>query len=342
MKNFAKGLIVVALSLVIIPLATVFISSLINDNALPASSPEVSLDADPSDKPNGLEYELIDTVLVYDTVSMTQSELSTEQYLVRAVLGTLSPYAHDELIKAQSVLMYTYILGRRLEELDTPTPELHGCDISTDTNLYFPLVDEDSFYAQYGDEADELVVKVTKLVQETMGEYLSYDESPIVVAFCFSCGGRTESASDVLGEDVPYLKSVSCEYDADYTIDVTYSKTEVFARVATKNDAITLLGDPSGWIVPVEVTGTGYVKQVLVGSDNVISGATLASWLNLPSARFTVSYSDEFMRFTFKVSGNGNLLGLSQYGANEMANRGWTYDEILMYFFSDTQICKSA
>ncbi len=335
MKNFAKGLIVVALSLILVPLVPAVVSSFFDD--------EVAVNAPAQlDKPQATEaYGLIESVSVYDTVSQTVKTYAIEDYLVQAVLGTLSANAEPELVKAQAVLMYTYILGRRLEETESPTPELNGCDISTDTNKYLPIVSREDFIASNGDEALTLWENVSEEVNEVIGEYIAFDGYPIVPAYCFSCGGRTESALDVLGEDVEYLQSVESEYDSDYISEAAYSKMELFARITTKSEGITLLGEPSEWIVPVEVTPSGYVKTVLLDLKYTVSGAELAGWLNLPSARFKVSYSEEFERFTFEVSGSGHLVGLSQYGANEMARRGSSYDKILKYFFTGVTIEES-
>ncbi len=42
--------------------------------------------------------------------------------------------------------------------------------------------------------------------------------------------------------------------------------------------------------------------------------------------------------FTITGSGSGHNLGLSQYGAKAMAERGWTYDEILEFYYTDITI----
>lgn len=337
MKNFVKGLAFVALALVIIPLIPAIFSA--DSRRQPKSeSPAVPAIS------NNIEtktFDFIDEVSVYDIVSGKVIVYSCGDYLRAAVMASVSPAAEKELLKAQTVLMYTYILGRRIDELAQPTPELQGCDISTDTNKYISLMSDDDAKLIYKENADEYISNVTAAVSEVMGEYISYNSKPIVPAYCFSCGGVTESALTVLGSDVPYLKSVESEYDKEYTLEATYTQDELFARISLQSDGITLLSDPKDWISVKNATDSGYVLELLLDSKYTVSGQQFASWLNLPSARFTVSYSDEFQRFIFKISGSGHLVGLSQYGANEMAKNGYTYKSIIQHFFTGVSIQRS-
>ncbi|MCD7889466.1 MAG: SpoIID/LytB domain-containing protein [Oscillospiraceae bacterium] len=272
-------------------------------------------------------YPFIEEVYVYDITTEAVTILSIEDYLTYSVLGTLQMDAEPELIKAQAVLMYTYILGRRTEEESNPTEELGGCDISTDINKYVRLA-YDSDYIE----------KVQSAVGEVKGEYITHNGSIIVPAYCVSNGGISESALTVLGEDVPYLQSVVSNYDSEYITEISYTSDEIFARITTQDESITLLGNPSDWIVITVTTDTGYVTEITLDKDIIVTGKQLASWLNLPSARFTVSYSEEFDRFTFSVSGSGHLVGLSQYGGNKMAEEGYSYSDIISFYFTGVEI----
>ncbi len=325
-KNILRGLLFVTIALVAFPVITVLISEgtayffQTEEEAIPTFSQSTESQA----------YPLLEEIYVYDVTAETVTALPIEDFLTYSVLGTLQMDAEPELIKAQAVLMYTYILGRRLEEEASPTEELHGCDISTDSNKYIRL----SYESDY-------IEKVRQAVIEVAGEYVTYSESLIAPAYCVSSGGVSESALTVLGEDVPYLQSVVSEYDSDYITDLSYTSDEIFARITTQNDSITLLGDPSEWIVITSSTDTDYVTEVTLAGDKTVTGKQLASWLNLPSARFTLSYSSEFDRFTFSVSGSGHLVGLSQYGGNKMAEAGYSYSEIIGFYFAEVDIVSS-
>ena len=56
----------------------------------------------------------------------------------------------------------------------------------------------------------------------------------------------------------------------------------------------------------------------------------------LRSAAFTVTHKDG--SFTFMVKGFGHGVGMSQYGADYLARQGYTYDEILRYYYTDVEV----
>ena len=307
MKDFFRGLAMITATLLIFPAVSYLIGVFAppEPEAVEASAEAVF------EAPETAEF--ISEVRVYDTVKQRAITLTAEEYLAAALAAQLSPEAEPELLKAQAVLMYTYILKRRLDETEAPTAELFGCDISV-----------------YRDAANAV-----------LGEYCAYLDEPISVAYCYSAGTATESAETVLGIDVPYLQSVpSAEPDAYYTT-VSYTSDEVFARLTTTDSGYVLLGGAEGWITPKETAPSGYVKSVYLDSRFVVSGAEIASLLNLPSARFTYRYSSATDRFTFTVSGSGSLVGLSQRGGNALAKQGFNYKEILLKYFSDIEIKSS-
>jgi len=81
----------------------------------------------------------------------------------------------------------------------------------------------------------------------------------------------------------------------------------------------------------------GYVTRVRCGSV-VLNGEAVRDALGLSSSCFYFSQSDGKIRITCKGEGHG--LGLSQYGANELAKEGKNYREILKYYYQDVKISK--
>ena len=65
-------------------------------------------------------------------------------------------------------------------------------------------------------------------------------------------------------------------------------------------------------------------------------GVETRSILGLKSANFELQ--KENGTITFKVKGYGHGVGMSQCGADQMAAEGYTWREILEYFFNDIQI----
>ena len=329
MKDFFKGLAILTAALLLFPAVPYFLSRVSSgDDAVEASAGMVVAKDDSPAELCGEEMYL------YDTVTGRTVTLTVEEYVASAVAAQLAPSCDRELLKAQAVLMYTYLLKRRADELKNPTAELYGCDISTDTSKYPRLI-------LGNDESVDLSV-YREIAHEVAGEYISYGGEPISVAYCYSAGTSTESALTVLGIDIPYLQSVdSAEPDAYHTT-VTYTSEEVFARLTTSSDGYVLLGGADGWITMKNVEANGYVREVYLDGRFIVSGIEIARLLNLPSARFTFRYSEATDRFTFTVSGSGSLAGMSQRGAAVLASQGYNYKEILLHYFSDIDLKSSA
>jgi stage II sporulation protein D len=63
-----------------------------------------------------------------------------------------------------------------------------------------------------------------------------------------------------------------------------------------------------------------------------VRGVELRQIYGLRSAAFDVEVKDGYVRFF--VTGYGHGVGMSQYGANEMAERGADWKEILMHYYT--------
>ncbi len=322
MRDFLKGMAAVILALAIFPLGAVLFDLLKGDEAVPVTAP-------PPEEPK--VYEYITDVVILDTVKGTTFTLSTEDYILAAINANEFPDAEDELIKAQAVIFYTYILSRRVEESYSPTPSLMGADISTDSSRYLPL------RLPTGEDA-ERITRLRELISEVLGRYIAFESEPISPAFCYSSGGDTQSAKTVYGEDIPYLRSVSSSYDSGFTTVTAYTKAEVFARLSTAGKGYDLYTEPEKWIAVSQANPDGYITEVLLDGRYYLTGRELAGILNLPSAKFTVTYNAANEIFSFTSKGQGHLVGLSLYGANEMAKTGNDWQEILYHYYTDVDI----
>lgn len=324
MKNFFRGMAILTLALLIFPAVPWMIGAVSVGEAVPAAAEVGGV----AKEDEGIKY--LSEVEIYDIVTERVITLTGEEYVAAALAAQLSPGCPEELLKAQAVLMYTYILRRHLDEAENPTPELYGCDVSTDSNKYPRLIME-------GSETVDFEV-YREIARETAGEYCSYEGEPIIPAYCRAAGSSTESAMTVLGLDIPYLKSTPTEEPDAYNTTVTYTSDEVFARLTTSKEGYVLLGSPKSWITLKDTQPNGYVNTVYLDSKFEISGSELSKLLNLPSARFTFRYSEASDRFTFTVSGSGSLVGMSQRGAAVLAGEGLGYKEILLHFFHGIRI----
>ena len=128
----------------------------------------------------------------------------------------------------------------------------------------------------------------------------------------------------VWGADVPYLQSVESlgEENAAH-----YSDTVVFSREQFVQALGTLLsGSPMEWFGETVHTKGGGVDTMIIGGQ-AYRGTELRQLLGLRSTAFTVTASEETV--TIVTKGFGHRVGMSQYGAEAMAQKGCTCDQIL-------------
>ena len=82
---------------------------------------------------------------------------------------------------------------------------------------------------------------------------------------------------------------------------------------------------------------SGYATQVKIG-EKTVAGEEFRGYLGLNSACFSLKEVENKVRIVTKGLGHG--LGLSQYGANELAKEGKNYKEILKHYYKDISIEK--
>ena len=170
----------------------------------------------------------------------------------------IGPSFEPECIKAQAVAIYTYMKYHNNDAHD-----LKGKPNPSD--------------------------KIVSLVRSVLGEALYYNDSYCLTMFYASCGGLTANCYDVFNADLPYLRSVSSDYDEYYDphwADVTYySIDEVRRRIQNAYD-ITLSSNPKNWIQIIEGNG-GYVNSVVIDGQITVRGYPFSRVMSLKSPKFT-------------------------------------------------------
>ena len=109
-----------------------------------------------------------------------------------------------------------------------------------------------------------------------------------------------------------------------------------FRETFTKSYPEAQFGDKAAeWVQNVTLNDSGRVETVTIGGVSV-EGTDVRSVFSLRSASFTVTCSDE--EVTFRVTGYGHGVGMSQYGANALAREGKTWQEILHWYYTDVEL----
>lgn len=335
MKKNLLMLTSTVLLIFLIPFIGAFSFNILNgDSNREFSVGELSSDLSISDK----------TLKIYNCSTQSAMEMNFEEYIVGVLIGEMPASYELEALKAQAVAARSYILSRmEYYSANGSADEHHGCNICTNSQHCKAWLSVDEANQKWGsDWSEKYLNKLKKAVDETKGEYMTYENQTVKAFFFSSSNGKTENVEDVWGGSYPYLKSVSSEGDTtapDNESSVEFSKDDFIQKLKSKNPDIEitpLLKDMIGDTVKTE---GGNVKTIRVGGKE-FKGTEIRSLFSLRSAAFTISVSDDNETVVFTVNGYGHGVGMSQYGANFMAKQGKTYDEILSHYYSGITISK--
>ena len=269
------------------------------------------------------EPEIIDTntyVNIHRNSGVVTLEL--EEYIKGVVAAEMPLEFNIEALKAQSIIARTYTykaLARGTKLTDNESTQSYKSD--------------DELRALWGSKYNTYINKVTSAVKDTKGMYLTYNGEYIEAVYHSTSNGKTESAEEVWGNTFAYLKSTSSEYDTtnkSFQMDKFISYSELSSLLNTN------INQDSEFNILDRTVGDR-VKSISI-NGTIFNGVNLRNTLKLRSADFSINKTDDGVIFTTKGYGHG--VGMSQYGANGMANNGYNYNQILEHYYMGTKLEK--
>ena len=265
--------------------------------------------------------------------------MQLEDYLVGVVGAEMPAEFPPDALKAQAVAARTYVL-KRINAAGVDNTLHAGADVCDDHRHGQAWLSREGLKKRWGTvRYYSYYYKVKKAVDETRGQVLVYQGELIEPAYHASCGGRTEDSEDVWKYQVPYLKSVTCPYDADPNPvqTVSYSYEQVDQALGTSLTAVPASGQEKNTadFKLVEKTGTGWPKVLLIGNRQ-FPAVAVRDQLGLRSTKFTWNIEGDTVTFT--TTGYGHGVGLCQYGAKGLADHGYDYRIILGHYYSNAEI----
>ena len=246
--------------------------------------------------------------------------ISLEEYVIGVVGSEMPASFSTEALKAQAVAARTYAL-KRIASGKTLT--------ATTSDQVYKTNDE--LKAMWGNSFNTYYNKVKNAVNATKGKYMTYNGNYIDALYFSTSNGKTEDPSYVWGTSYPYIKPVDSSVDKNVK-SFSYTKTMNLSDFCSKlgvsisnNSDINILSRTPG----------DRVNQVFIGGKT-FTGVNVRTLLGLRSADFTISISGSTV--TISTKGFGHGCGMSQYGANELAKKGYTYTQILHHYYTGIQI----
>lgn len=260
------------------------------------------------------------------------SETDAFDYIVGVVASEISPSSNAEALKAQAVAAYTFACrrkasasGRDYDLTDDPTTD----------QCYTPV---ETLRQKWGDKADEYLTKINEAVKSVEGQILIYDGAAALTVYHAISPGTTVACKDVWGTDLPYLREVESVGDKlsdGYLSTVQMTAEELSSKLSSLAASS---GDASGWFTDISCANSGRVNNLkFCGTE--VSGSDISKALELRSACFEISFADGSFKFTVKGYGHG--VGMSQTGAQYMAQQGSSYKEILSHYYPGCTLANS-
>lgn len=286
------------------------------------------------------EQETVLSYKVLRTETDTVEVIPLREYLIGAAAAELPAVYEPEAMKAQIVASHTYAERMHRQHAAHPDPALRGADFSDDSTKYQAFYSTEDLQQLYGLSFSKYYKKWEAAADAAGDLLLCKDGEPIVAAFHAVSGGQTENAADIWGQALPCLTAVPSPQDssAPHFEDTTdFPADELRALLTAAHPEIVLPEDPAQWLSVLDTTASGTVLNVQAGSIRM-TGQKLRELLNLRSACINITYTNNSFRFITKGFGHG--VGMSQYGANEMALAGSSFTEILLHYYPGAEIVR--
>ena len=256
-------------------------------------------------------------------------ELSLHDYLIGVVMSELPASFEPEALRAQAIASRTFALHCAKHE---------GAHVCADSGCCQCWTDGKTLRERFGDGYAAFRARAEEAVESTDGQVLEYGGALIDATF-FSCsGGMTEDAAAVWGGSVPYLLSVESpgeEQARNYHTQARFDAEDFAQTVLSEAPEARLTGDPATWLGEVEWTPGRGVGTVCIGGVPLI-GTALRRCFGLRSTRFSLTWDGE--AFLFDVYGCGHRVGMSQCGAQAMAQEGADAETILKTYYTGVEL----
>ena len=280
------------------------------------------------------EKKEIELKYVYNTLIRVKrnssgviEEIPFEEYIVGVLAGEMPIYFEKEAFKAQAVAARSYALKRMEYNKD------NDYDV-VDSIMNQVYLDNNHLKNAWGSEYVTNINKLREVVNETSGEYLVYDGEVIDAMFFSTSNGYTEDVMMVFNIDLPYLQSVKSAWDEDTSSAFRASKV---ISASTFYDSLGIAYSDTLNVKIKRRSSTNRIIDINI-NGNDFSGRYLYNKLGLKSTDFSLKQVGD--NIIINTTGYGHGVGMSQYGALGMAKEGYSYKDILSYYYIGTEIKK--
>ena len=262
----------------------------------------------------------------------TGRSILLEEYLIGLTAVQIPDGYPKEAAKAQAILARTALYR-----------EMDGADSIEESALDMDYLEPEQIESRFEAAGmPEYYQTICEAVRESAGQVAIWNGDYIEPLFHAISAGRTREGDKAH----PYLESVAAKEDESaggYLTRQSMAREELKKRL---EEGLNALGEHPDLadleedrileeIQIVKRDSAGYVEMVQVGEETY-SGDAVRYALGLPSPAFSLEEDGDKIRCI--TYGRGHGYGLSQYGAELLAERGSSADEILKHYYKNIQI----
>ena len=187
---------------------------------------------------------------IYDLSTKEIYEVSAADYVRGAIAAEMGADFEYAALVAQGRAAFSCALYQK---------NVHSAadyDFTADPQNRFMFVTEEQVYEIYGDAFDEKWARISAAATEAMTAVITYDNAPAMTVYHAISAGKTQSAADIWGGELPYLTEVESPWDANnegFLSEATYPKNKVLEALNAYGANLSG-GAPEEWFAGGEYT----------------------------------------------------------------------------------------
>ncbi len=271
---------------------------------------------------------------IYDNSLKKIITVSDSDFCIGATATETDTTIPHEALKAEIVAIHTYYSYLRQQSRN----EKKEFDFECNSNTWKVYVSESQLREKLRDTFDDDYYTIKNAVDEVSNLFVLFDGKLCMTSYFDISVGNTFSYNEIFQENIPYLYSVPSPFDTlanNYKTQVILPFDEFNKKFAEHFSDYQPTDDHTQNLKDIVRSENGAVTSVTVGNKKT-DGKQLSSVLNLRSSSFDVEFKNN--QYIFDVYGYGDNIGLSKCGACKLAEQGYTFTEILQYYYTDVTV----
>lgn len=261
-----------------------------------------------------MEQKQLEVKVIYNNEIIN---IPLEEYVIGVVAGEMPASFEEEALKAQAVAARTFYINKLEENND------YKINSTIKDQVY---ITQKEMQEKWREDYNYYYNKIKNAVYETKNQVIKYNGYPIKSFYYAKSNGYTESCLNVFNQDIEYLKIKETKWDKNNEDKKIISLSEFKEKLNIVDKEIVINN--------ITKDESNRVSNITI-NNKIYSGIEIRKLLNLKSTDFDIKI-DEVVEI--KTNGYGHGVGMSQYGANELAKNKYNYKEIISFYYEGTYI----